>query len=256
MRIQVLTQEDAFYIPRILDLMFERRADVVGVAIVPGELQSGHALRYLRMMGVRDFALQLVNLLGHRAMDVVGRIIRLPRSASVAGAARRARVACEVVPNVNAPGFLARLGERRVDLVVSIACPQKLGAALLALPAHGCINLHGALLPRYQGLLPSFWVLAKGEPRTGVTVHWMDEKLDHGDILLQREVPIEVGDTVHSLVLRSKVGVGRHLLLEAIELIERGAAPRQPMDLSQASYWSFPDAAALREFRARGRRFI
>jgi len=255
-RIQVLTQEDAFYIPRILDLLFERRPDVVGVAIVPGELQPGHVQRYLRMMGVRDFSLQLVNLFRHRAMDLLGRVLRLPHSYSVAGAARRAGVPCTSVPRVNAPEFLARLREQGVDLLVSVACPQKLSPALLALPAHGCINLHGALLPRYQGVLPSFWVLAMGERETGVTVHWMDEELDHGDILLQRTLPIEPDDTVHSLVMRSKVGVGRNLLLEAIELIERGAAPRLPMDPAQASYRSYPDAAALREFRARKRLFI
>ena len=151
---------------------------------------------------------------------------------------------------------IARLRERGVDLLVSLACPQKLSPALLAVPARGAINLHGALLPRYQGIFPSFWVLAKGEPETGVTVHWMDERLDHGDVLIQRTVPIEPGDTVHSLVRRSKVDVGRHALLEALERIERGDAPRLPMDASRASYFTYPDAAAVREFRARGRRFI
>jgi hypothetical protein len=52
------------------------------------------------------------------------------------------------------------------------------------------------------------------------------------------------------------VDVGRHVLLEALERIERGDAPRAPMDLARASYFSYPDAAAVREFRARGRRFI
>jgi len=255
-RIQVFTQADAFYIPRILDLLCERRRDVVSIAIVPGELQPGHAGRYLRMMGVRDFSVQIANLALHRLGDLASRCMRLPRSFSVAGAARRAGVPCEHVARVNARGYLARLRERGVDLIVSIACPQKLGAELLALPAHGCINLHGALLPRYQGIFPSFWVLANGEASTGVTVHWMDESLDHGDVLLQRSVAIEPADTVHSLVLRSKVEVGRHLLVEAIDLVERGAAPREPMDLAVASYFSYPDDAAVRAFRARGRRFI
>ena len=256
MRIYVLTKEDAFYIPRILDLLLAERRDVIGVAIVPGELQSAHAGRYLRMMGARDFVLQSMNLVGHRLMDAVSRVAPTRCSYSVAGAARRAHVPCDVIPKVNAPAFLERLRVQGVDLIVSIACPQKLGSDLLRLPLRGCINLHGALLPRYQGLLPSFWVLAKGEPRTGVTVHWMDEDLDHGDLLLQETIPIEPRDTVHSLVLRSKVGIGRHLLLRAITLIERGEATRVPMDLTQASYFSYPEDAALAEFRSRGRRFI
>jgi methionyl-tRNA formyltransferase len=255
-RIQVLTQEDAFYIPRILDLLLEKRRDVVDVAIVPGELQAGRAMKYLRMMGVRDFALQVANLARCRGLDMVSRVVPMRSSHSVAAAARRAGVPVSHVPKVNAPEYIASLRERGVDLLVSLACPQVLKRALLSVPAHGAINLHGALLPRYQGVFPSFWVLAKGEPETGVTVHWMDEKLDHGDILLQRTVPIEPGDTVHRLVLRSKVDVGRHMLLEAIDRIERGDAPRVPMDMSRASYFTYPDAAAVREFRKRGRRFI
>jgi methionyl-tRNA formyltransferase len=189
-------------------------------------------------------------------MDVASRVARGGRSWSVEGAARRARVPCEVVPRVNAPAFVERLRGTGVDLLVSIACPQRFGAALLAVPRLGAINLHGALLPRYQGLLPSFWVLAKGEAETGVTVHWMDEAIDHGDILLQERFPIGPGDTVHSLVTRSKVGVGRRLLVDAIDRIERGTASRTPMDNALASYFSYPDDAAVREFRARGRRFI
>ena len=254
MKIQVLTQEDAFSIPRILDLLLEKRRDVVGVTIVPGELQAGRAMRFLRMMGPRDFALQALNMAWYRLLGLFDGV--LPSSHSVASAARRARVPAEHVPRVNAPEFIARLRERGVDLLVSLACPQKLSPALLSVPARGAINLHGALLPRYQGIFPSFWVLAKGEPETGVTVHWMDEKLDHGDVLIQRTVPIEPGDTVHSLVRRSKVDVGRHALLEALERIERGDAPRVPMDAARASYFTYPDAAAVREFRARGRRFI
>lgn len=256
MRIQVLTQEDAFYIPRILDLLLEKRRDVVGIAIVPGELQAGRVMRFLRMMGPRDFALQALNLAWYRLLDLLGRLLPLSSSHSVASAARRGGVALERVPRVNAPEYIASLRARGVDLLISLACPQKLSPALLAVPAHGAINLHGALLPRYQGIFPSFWVLAKGERETGITVHWMDEKLDHGDVLIQRTVAITPRDTVHSLVRRSKVDVGRHALLEALERIERGDAPRLPMDAERASYFTYPDAAAVREFRARGRRFI
>jgi len=253
-RIQVLTQEDAFYIPRILDLLLEKRRDVVGVAIVPGELQAGRVMRFLRMMGPRDFALQALNMGWYKLLGLFDGL--LAGSHSVAAAAKRRRVPVERVARINAPEFIASLRERGVDLLISLACPQKLSPALLAVPGRGAINLHGALLPRYQGIFPSFWVLAKGERETGITVHWMDEKLDHGDVLLQRSVAIEPGDTVHSLVRRSKVDVGRHMLLEALERIERGDAPRVPMDMTRASYFTYPDDAAVREFRARGRRFI
>lgn len=256
MTIYVLTQEDALYIPSILDHLLASRSDVVAVGVVPGEMRSRNVGRYWRMMGPRDFTLQVMNLVRARILDALSRLVPLGRSWSIAGAARRARVPLEIVPKVGAPEFRQRLAAAGVDLIVSIACPQKLGRELLATPRHGAINIHGALLPRYQGMLPSFWVLAKGEKETGVTVHWMNEAIDQGDILLQERVPIEPADTVHSLVSRSKVGVGRYLLVKAIELIEKGEAPRIQWDPAEASCFSYPDEPGVRELRARGRRFI
>jgi methionyl-tRNA formyltransferase len=120
---------------------------------------------------------------------------------------------------------------KQPDLLLSVHFNQRLGSEVLALPPRGALNVHGALLPRNRGLFPHFWALANGDSETGVTVHWMDERLDHGDVLLQRTVAIAPHDTVHALVLRSKVDVGRHALLEALERIERET--RQ--DLSRAS---------------------
>lgn len=256
MRIYILTQEDAFYIPRLLDHVLAMRRDVVGIGVVPGELRAKNVRRYLRAMGPVEFTYQSLQLARHRVMDMWSRLRPGPRSWSVAGAARRSGVALDHVTRVNDAAFRDRLASLEVDLIVSVACPQRFAPELLRVPRRGCINIHGALLPRYQGMLPSFWVLANGERETGITVHWMNEDIDRGDILLQRRVPIEPDDTVHTLVLRSKIEVGRELLVEAIERIERGDAPRVPSDPSQASYFSFPDAAALARFRARKRRFI
>jgi len=256
MRIYVLTQEDPFYIPRLLDHLLEARRDVVGVGVVPGELQPGRFWRYLRLMGPRDFTLQFANAGTHRALGFVGRAVPLGRSFSVSDAARRHGVPLDHVSKVNAPDFIQSLRTRSVEFIVSVACPQIFKKEILSVPSKGAINIHGSLLPDYQGLLPSFWVLARGENRTGVTVHFIDEHIDHGDIILQELVPIREDDTVHSLVLRSKIGVGKHLLVEAIARIERGEVTRTRMDMSRARYFSFPDAEAVRRFRTARRRFI
>lgn len=256
MRIYVLTQEDAFYIPRLLDQLLEARRDVVGIGVVPGELRVTHARRYWTLMGSRAFALQLANLAVHRALGLAGRLLPLGRSYSVADAARRHRVPLEGVPAVNAPAFVTSLRARAVDLLVSIACPQILHRDVLAVPEHGAINLHGSLLPEYRGLLPAFWVLANGETHTGVTVHYMSEGLDQGATILQEQVPIRADDTVHTLVLRTKVDVGGRLLVRALELLEQGAAAPRPIAPTAGRAFTYPDAGAIRRFRARGRRFV
>ena len=123
-RVYVLTQEDAFYIPRLLDQLLGARRDVIAIGVVPGELRAAHAGRYWRLMGPRAFTLQLANLARHRALGLAGRILPLRRSYSVRDAARRHGVAVETVPAVNAPAFVSSLRARGVSLLVSIACPQ------------------------------------------------------------------------------------------------------------------------------------
>jgi len=255
-RVYVLTQEDAFYIPRLLDQLLTARRDVVALGVVPGELRAGHARRYLGWMGPRAFTLQLANLAAHRALEHAGRVLSFGRSYSVADAARRHQVPLERVPAVNAPVFVASLRARAVDLLVSIACPQILRREILGVPARGAINLHGALLPDYRGLLPGFWVLANGESQTGATVHYMSEHVDQGPVILQERVPIRDHDTVHTLVQRTKVEVGGPLLIRALELIEQGTAMPLTMNPNAGQAFGYPDAEAVARFRARGRRFI
>jgi methionyl-tRNA formyltransferase len=255
-RIYVLTQEDSFYLPRILDHLLAARDDVVGIGVVPGELRTRHAIRYLQLMGWRDFLLQSLRLAAYKIADLASRVLPLARSFSIRGAARRGGVSCEPVPDVNAPPFVDRLRVLGVDLVVSLSCPQVFKRALLTVPRYGCINLHGALLPRLRGLLPSFWALALGDTETGVTVHYMEDNIDGGDVILQERIRIRADDTVHSIVERGKVEVGRFLLVEAIERIAAGDAPRGQVDITQGSYFSYPGPAAIAEFRSRGRRFI
>jgi methionyl-tRNA formyltransferase len=255
-RIYLLSQEDAFYLPRLLDQLLVARRDVVGIGVVPGELRAAHARRYWALMGSRAFALQVLNLAAHRGLGLAGRVVPLARSYSVADAARRHRVPLERVPDVNAPAFVDRLRARAVDLLVSLACPQVLRRDVLRVPARGAINLHGALLPDYRGLLPAFWVLANGEPHTGVTVHYMSEDVDRGPVILQARVPIRPDDTVHTLVQRTKLEIGGPLLVRAIAQIEQGTAARRPSDPGAGRAFGYPDADAIRRFRARGRRFV
>jgi hypothetical protein len=78
------TQEDAFYLPRLLDQLLAERRDVVGIGVVPGELRAAHARRSWALMGSRAFALQVANLAAHRGLGLAGRVVPLARSYSVA----------------------------------------------------------------------------------------------------------------------------------------------------------------------------
>ncbi len=257
MNLFLLTQPDAFYIPKLLDRFMQEKpnsARVVGAAVLKGEIALGNVPDYLRLMGVRGTVLNGLDFARHKGLDLLDRVVGLNGVYSVRGALRSHNIPEHTPENVNDAAFLNFLCEQNVDLVVSIACPQIVREDLLHCPPKGVINIHGALLPKYRGKLPSFWVLANGEEKTGVTVHYMNEELDDGPIIIQKEVPIRPGDTLHSLVLRSKVQFGASALAEAVQQIESGRVRTTENSEEEATYFSFPPQDAIDRFRDRGRR--
>ncbi len=138
-------------------------------------------------------------------------------------------------PGVKDPAFLEALKSLSSDLIVVAAFGQILPKAVLESPPLGCINVHPSLLPKYRGAAPINWTLINGENRTGVTIMYMDEGLDTGDILLQEETPIDPEETFGRLHDRLAT-LGADLLLQAIQLLERGQAPRRPQGDAPSSY--------------------
>lgn len=257
MNLFLLTQPDAFYIPKLLDRFMEEKPDsahVLGAAALTGEIALDNVPDYLRLMGIRGTVLNGLDFARHKTLDLLDRAIGIDGLYSVCGALRTHDIPEHTPENVNDPTFLDFLRAQDVDLVVSIACPQIVREELLNCPPEGVINIHGALLPKYRGKLPSFWVLANGEEKTGVTVHYMNEDLDDGPIIEQKEVPIRSDDTLHSLVLRSKVQYGASALAEAVQQVEHGTVEVQENPEDEATYFSFPTPDAISRFRDRGRR--
>ena len=155
---------------------------------------------------------------------------------SVADRARAARLPVLVPRSVNDPAVVRLLAAVDPDFVFSFYFREMLTPGVLALARRGALNLHGSFLPRYRGRSPVNWVLVNGERETGVTLHYMDEKPDHGDVVAQRAVPIADDDT--ALTLTRKMGeAARVLLRDALPALLAGAASRTPQDHSRASYF-------------------
>lgn len=131
--------------------------------------------------------------------------------------------------------FLNTVKKINPDLICVVAYGKILPKELLEIPKMGCINVHGSLLPQYRGAAPIQWAVLNGDKKTGITTMYMNEGMDTGDMILKEEVQIGEDETTGELWERlSKVGA--KLLVETVEKIEDGTAPRekQPEDFTMA----------------------
>lgn len=121
------------------------------------------------------------------------------------------------------------------DVIVVMAYGQILPRAVLQIPKVACLNLHASLLPRWRGAAPIQAAIAARDSETGITVMYMDEGLDTGDVLLERKIEIAPDETGGSLHDRLAL-LAPDALDEALELLESGNARRVPQDDSQATH--------------------
>jgi methionyl-tRNA formyltransferase len=122
------------------------------------------------------------------------------------------------------------------DLNVMAFVTSILPDSILNYPTMGTIQYHPSLLPKHRGGSAINWAIINGETKTGITIFWPDRGVDTGPIVLQKEAEISPDDTVGSLYFEKLFPIGIEALVEAIELIKKGMAPRIPQDESQASY--------------------
>ncbi|MFQ5903270.1 MAG: methionyl-tRNA formyltransferase [Candidatus Binatia bacterium] len=260
MKIFIITQEEAFYLPTFIRaVLAAREKDVVGMTILPPTVpRKGWWTiinEHYKLYGLRTFLYQGGRFVFYRFMDFVDRFLAIRDFYSVRGVARQCKVPLYPTPSVNSQQYVEALRLLALDVIISINASQVFKRQLLALPRLGCINVHGALLPKYRGRLPSFWVLLNQERETGVTVHFMNEHLDDGPIIAQRRVPIMPGESQHSLILKTK-RIGAELLIEVLDQLENGRVNVQTNDRARATYHSFPTPEDGRKFRELGLRFI
>ncbi len=195
-------------------------------------------------MGTPDFAVGTLDALvdaGHEVSLVVtqpdrvkgrGKAVSMP---PVKECALRHDIPVFQPEKVKEDEAVLRLREEEPDIIVVAAFGQILSKEILELPKYGCINVHASLLPKYRGAAPIQWSIIDGEEKTGVTIMQMNEGLDTGDILTQREVPISSTETGGSL-FDKLAETGATLCVETISEIERGNITPIKQDDSCSSY--------------------
>jgi len=197
----------------------------------------------LAFLGTPEFAVPSLTCLhdaGHEILLVLtqpdrpsgrGRHVR-PSPVKIEARSRGLQIFQPERLDVPAVDRLAALG---VDALVVVAYGLILPPPVLRLPPEGCINLHASLLPRYRGAAPVAHAILRGETRTGVTTLLMDEGIDTGPILLQRECPIGPDETAGDVEQRLS-GMGASLLVETLGTLSAGEARPRAQVIDRETY--------------------
>jgi methionyl-tRNA formyltransferase len=247
-RVVAVTQDDPFFTGRFFDHFLSEGASA-GVELVEvvllrnfNESRGALARRFWRLYGPVDFVRLLGRYAGSQLADRFGR----PRS--VAAIAERRGVPVRRLSTINDPAYLATLTERRIDVLLSVAAPEIFRAAALAAAPH-VLNVHSGKLPRFRGMMPTFWALEQGEREVVVTVHTMVAKLDAGAVVAEFPMAVAPHESAFDVSARAKEMGGR----EVARLLGRLGTPTwpvpRPLDMSGQRYFGFPtgpDAARLR----------
>ncbi len=195
-------------------------------------------------MGTPDFALFSLKALSTTSHEIVGVVTQpdKPKGRGYVLTPPPVKVfALEQGYNIYQPqtlrdeAFYELLTTLVPDVIVVVAYGKILPKNVLDFPKHGCINVHGSLLPEYRGAAPMQRAIIDGKSETGITTMYMAEGLDTGDMLFKESVSIEQDDDFESI--HDKLGeCGAALLVRTLEALENGTAARTPQNESLATY--------------------
>jgi len=252
LRVHVITEDDPLYVRCFFEVFLREcprdQIELAGMTISRAfhEPIFKTARRIHRFYGTVDF-LRLA------ARFAAAKI----RNHSIGRLAVEAGVPLIETNSVNAPAFVERLGSASIDLIVSVAAPEVFKASLLRVARLGCINIHSGRLPKYRGMMPTFWQLRHGEREAVVTIHEMAEKLDAGGVISTRAFALRERDVLDRVIRETKREGAREMIDVLRRTSETGALPKAtPLDMGQASYFRFPDPENVRAFRALGHKLL
>ena len=193
----------------------------------------------IALIGQAAFGADVLKGLLERGQQVVG-VFCPPDRGSKPDPIKEASAAAGIPvfqpPRMKDPVALEQMQSLNPDLAVLAFVTDIVPGSVLKVPKLGAICYHPSILPKYRGASAINWAVINGETKTGLTIFWVDEGIDTGDILLQKEVDIGPNETTGEVYFNKLYPMGVAAVLEAVDLIAKGQAPRIPQDHSQATY--------------------
>ena len=254
MRIIIITQDEPFYLAKNLKYLIgilPKHSQIFGCVVADvspfGKKESflTKAIKTYNIFGFNFFTYYSIKYLKSIFFSK-NSIFRLLKSKDIPS--------ITLDKPINNPNSVSKIKSFQPDLLVSILGNQIFKSPILNLAPKGCINLHTALLPKYRGLMPTFWVMKNNEKKTGVSVFFVDEGIDSGPIIVQTEV--KIGNRTQEELIKHTKKMGMDAIAKSIDLIKKDQVNLIENNPSEKTYFTFPKRKDVLAFKKIGKKFF
>lgn len=258
MKILIITMDDPIqtydFIKKIIDF---RQKDIVGVVLTKGDrltIQKNkskieYLISLLLIMGVFAFLKNSFKTLMHKVKRKLNKKFPFISDPTITGYAKNNSLRTWEIKTPNNKEFLNEIRALDIDIIINQS-QNILKGELLSIPKIGTLNRHNALLPKNRGRLTPFWVLYKGETETGVSIHFVTEELDAGEIIVQEKYAVSKNDNFNSLV-KKNYEIAPKAMLQALDILEKGDGQFIPNPKELATYNTTPTLKEAWEYKKR-----
>lgn len=253
MRLVIITQEEPFYLSENIEYLIDKKLSnynvcgcVIGDPSPFGKKESflKKVSKTLRVFGFKFFIYYSFKfILRKLTRPGINKILK-----------KRNIPIIKIKGSINSKKSLEMISKFSPELIISILGNQIFKKPLLDLARFGCINLHTGLLPKYRGLMPTFWAMKNKEKFIGISVFFVDEGIDSGPIIVQQK--IEIGNQSLEKLIKITKLIGMDLIAQSVDLIKKNKFVLIKNPNSEMTYYSFPKRADVIEFLNDGNRFF
>ncbi|MCD4665586.1 MAG: hypothetical protein K8R68_09970 [Bacteroidales bacterium] len=256
MRIVIQAMDDPLYTNRFIkEIIDGRKDDIVSfVYVAKGDRmtigrqrsKSEYLISLFLIMGPYHYSINVFKTLKHKILKKLSKY-KICKDPTVFNYANARGLETKKINNPNSRKFCEYLTQLKPDVIINQS-QTIIKKRLLNIPKMGVINRHNALLPKNRGRLTPFWVLYKREKETGVSIHFVEEGIDSGDIIVQKKFNVKTKDNFNTVVKKNYQIAGK-AMLEALDILESGNYSLISNDDKLASYNTTPEIKHAWEYR-------
>jgi methionyl-tRNA formyltransferase len=251
--VAIVTIEEPFYTPTVIRTLIRdsppdiKYACIILVPSRPKKMsEMSFILNQIKVFGLSQFTKVASLYVIRKFVSIIS-----SKEYSVTKVARISGIKLMKTDSLKSDNILRELKMLSLDVIISIGSSRIFGKSILSIPRLGCLNVHAGMLPRYRGINPSFWVLLNREKNSAVTVHYVNEQIDDGEIVQQDIFEVQGITRLHDIYLRV-MELAPKTIIKSLTAIRNESVCTSENKRSKSTYYSFPTEQDGKRFRSLG----